>query len=1287
MNRSNTPKSARKTAAYVAALLTLGSVCAYGQSATPEPSTGTPSEAELQKQKQLEQQVRKSTAEAKSTTSEEEIVQLSPFVVESEKDEGYLAKNTMGSRLNTKLDDVASSISVVTKQQLSDFALIDINDIFALEANTEGTSNYTANSNTGNATQETDDVALNRQGANRVRGLGAANIAVGNFAATANVPIDTYNVDAVEISRGPNSNVFGTGDASGVVNLVPASANLSRPFTKTTVMGTSRGTIRGTIDVNRPLFKDLMGVRVLASATNEKFTRKPSYDKTRRTTTSFTFRPHRNTTLRVGYENFEETYSRPNSYTPRERMTTWNAAGRPSWDPTTNTFTYYNADGTVSKTGTVSKATQKISGVTINPWDYRYWMTGNSSADTVYLGSLGSSRVRPTMALVNGEISSFAPTSIGVGPQATAVGGTSSANLNLNWAELAAVSYSPYFGVPSEYRTPTAIGFNPFTGTNDKSFYDWTKVNLSGANSGRKTARFLRAELEQYFLQTEHHLIAAQFGAFKEDILDWTRSYVGSGRDGVPYDIQPDVNRFLLDGSVNPNYGKPYITALVPKAKAAPYDTLTKKVNMVYQLDLTREKNWFLRNLGRQRILGYYEHKRAETPTQPLFYNDQITTTFDGKWFSSNAAQPNQTNTTVYGPSGSIEPWLQGGYWPAGGTRQANTTYGIRANAQAVWNTRYYVGDTSGNVDFGSLGYNTTSTTIRRYGNNTGYTKGTNGLYLPGTPAFNAKNPYVYANTPDPYSWSTENVELGTELIGLGGLMQKSIYQTKGGVYQGWFWGDRIIPVVGVRQDTLRVKDWSGFSAITEIDPLTGFYTGSSQAFVYDTNPYKVFNTTTGNTYARGTTRTLGLVVKPFKWINLSYNQSNSMRPEEYMIDFQGNPLPNPYGETKDYGVRLFFFDEKLSLRLTRYETVNTAARQSANSVYARALQMDFDTGTTDTSKHDLVDWYFNELAASRGIDTSNLSVTDPNYLQLYADTFKAINFSPEYIDAIQQAQIRMTTDEESKGYEAEIFYTPNRWFSLKLTGSMTEAKTTGISKSFQDYKESRWNTWTTIESPNKVNHEATRTAAIATAQNDDELTAAQKDTAIAKAESDYQANMFYWKHVFSDGSGSDVRTYWYSAIENQVKLNYALQGKSKPQVRKFKFNVMPTLRLSGLTKNKILRNINLGGSMRWEDKGAIGFYGEAPTLVPGTKDTNLYIQGYDANNPIYDKSHAYFDFWASYGFRLFKDRIKGSVQLNVVNAFEPGGLRPFSANPDGSIYGYRIIDPREFKLTVSFDL
>jgi len=86
------------------------------------------------------------------TGDSEKPLQLSPFEVAVD-NKGYYGANAMsGTRLNTKLEDIPSAISVVTKEQMQDFALLDLNHIFAMEVSTEGTSNYTALSFTNAST-------------------------------------------------------------------------------------------------------------------------------------------------------------------------------------------------------------------------------------------------------------------------------------------------------------------------------------------------------------------------------------------------------------------------------------------------------------------------------------------------------------------------------------------------------------------------------------------------------------------------------------------------------------------------------------------------------------------------------------------------------------------------------------------------------------------------------------------------------------------------------------------------------------------------------------------------------------------------------------------------------------------------------------------------------------------------------------------------------------------------------------------------------------------------------
>jgi outer membrane receptor protein involved in Fe transport len=205
--------------------------------------------------------------------AESEVVNLSPFTVTTD-DRGYQASNTLsGTRLNTKLEDLGASITVVTKQQMIDTAVLDLNDVFLYEASTEGTGNYTQftpNRNGGIIDGTANDPAR----ANRIRGIGSpisgsgVNIAIGNFSSNSRIPMDTYNLDSVEISRGPNSNLFGLGAAAGTVNLVPSQANVTRNSASTTFRVDDASGHRVSLDVNRQILANRLATSPRASIAN-----------------------------------------------------------------------------------------------------------------------------------------------------------------------------------------------------------------------------------------------------------------------------------------------------------------------------------------------------------------------------------------------------------------------------------------------------------------------------------------------------------------------------------------------------------------------------------------------------------------------------------------------------------------------------------------------------------------------------------------------------------------------------------------------------------------------------------------------------------------------------------------------------------------------------------------------------------------------------------------------------------------------------------------------------------
>ncbi len=530
----------------------------------------------------------------------DELIQLSPFQVAAEADRGYQALNTLsGTRLNSKLEDLGASISVITKQQMFDTAALDLNDIFLYEANTEGTGNYTQftpNRNGG----VIDGVAGDPATANRIRGVGSpisgsgVNMAIGNFSSNARIPMDPYNIDSVEISRGPNSNLFGLGAATGTVNLVPSKANLSRSLTGVTARVDSEGGHRASLDASRVLVKDTLALRFAAVTEHKAYTRKPSGEDIRRFFGAAQARPFRNTTLNASFERYENDYRRPNALTPRDTTREWNAGGRPTWDPTTQRVTLAN--------GTVSGPYAVASENTLLP-----------------IGLMAGTGYGRTVAYID-------PSGVGL----LTVGRTANPITTGNPSPYTNNSNVRYLQTGTDIlrrkANPYPLFFAP--ATNDKSLYDWENINFTAANYGKDTANTLRLEAEQVIFNNAAHLVASRAGYMRQAFERTSFNYI----DNTDTIVYLDINSKLLDGRANPYFLRPYVEATGPFANRNPDTRDIVNADLAYQFtprDLPRWLGW----LGVQRFNAHLER----------FMQDTENYTY-GQWIADDHAWTNRAN-------------------------------------------------------------------------------------------------------------------------------------------------------------------------------------------------------------------------------------------------------------------------------------------------------------------------------------------------------------------------------------------------------------------------------------------------------------------------------------------------------------------------------------------------------------------------------------------------------------------------------------------------------------------
>ncbi|MBI5689702.1 MAG: TonB-dependent receptor plug domain-containing protein [Verrucomicrobia bacterium] len=530
----------------------------------------------------------------------EETVVLSPFTVSSEADRGYQALNTLsGTRLNSKLEDLGASITVVTKQQMQDLAMVDLNDVFLYEANTEGTGNYTQftpNRNGGIIDGTANDPAT----ANRIRGVGSpisgsgVNIAVGNFSSNNKIPMDPYNIDAVEISRGPNSNLFGLGAAAGTVNLVPSKATLNRMSTSTSVRLDDWGGHRFTIDFNRPLISDMLAVRFSAVDESKGFTRKPAEEKIRRYFGAIQARPFRQTTINASFEHYNNFYRRPNSVTPRDTTYEWRNSGRPTFDPTTQMVTF--ADGR-----TAGPFPQTNENTTLPPG----LIAGNSYGRLNAWFDQGGLQFI-TQGRLGNVITSGTPSPF-------------TANSNIRYIQTGT-------DIMRRKANPFPLFFAPAVA--DKSVYDWSNTNFVSANYGEDTSSTLRVEIEQVLYRSNAHLVAARAGHMYQKFSRFTRSMI----DNTDTVIYIDVNSKLLDGRPNPNFLRPFVEAVGPFDNDRPEVFDTQNADLAYQYTPQNLPRW-LSWIGTQRVAAHGEVNR----------NSSTTYTY-GYWVSSDNSWVNRAN-------------------------------------------------------------------------------------------------------------------------------------------------------------------------------------------------------------------------------------------------------------------------------------------------------------------------------------------------------------------------------------------------------------------------------------------------------------------------------------------------------------------------------------------------------------------------------------------------------------------------------------------------------------------
>jgi outer membrane receptor protein involved in Fe transport len=220
--------------------------------------------------------------------SNETAVELSPFIVLEDTDEGYEAKNTAGvTGTNRSIRSLPISMDVATSTFLSEINARNLIDAIELMPNVAMTNTEATNGGSSD------------QNSFRLRGMTSKEERRRNGVMSLAIP-DPFSTDRIEFLRGAQALLYGQGIASGAINVVTKRALFGSNRREVTLTGDSDESYRATLDLN--LARSNLALRVAAVEADKHFWQDNLSDKTRGIYADIAYRINRSLVARVNHE-------------------------------------------------------------------------------------------------------------------------------------------------------------------------------------------------------------------------------------------------------------------------------------------------------------------------------------------------------------------------------------------------------------------------------------------------------------------------------------------------------------------------------------------------------------------------------------------------------------------------------------------------------------------------------------------------------------------------------------------------------------------------------------------------------------------------------------------------------------------------------------------------------------------------------------------------------------------------------------------------------------------------
>jgi hypothetical protein len=1221
---------------------------------------------------------------AKPIPLEEEAIKLTPFEVDADRDTGYQATETLaGTRIRTNLSDVGSAIQVVTKDFMKDIGATGAGSLLQYTTNTEvaGTLGTYAGLGNGTSVDETSNLRA-PAGAQRVRGLASADNTRDYF--VTDIPWDSYNIDRIEIQRGPNAILFGLGSPAGIVNASTSNAEFRNFGSVDTRVG-SYGTLRGSLDLNQQLIGKTLALRIDGLWNNEKYQQKPAYQDDHRISGALRFDPQlfkdksAHTSLKLKYEHGDIQANRPRTVTPQDSITPWFRAA--SSDPN-------NLMGGMGKVAISNGYNLGSSASTFNPWLSGYanqqqpiWFIDGSSNQLyrIYGGYVN------TGALNASGVPQGASTSLTGIRYADMFSDLGSFSAYANNAHLTNAQYGQYRNM--SLTDPTVFDYfnNLIDGRTKKEYEGWNSYNIDLS----QTAFNDRLGVQLTYDRQKYHrggqsLLGGQ-PTINLDLLQNFQDYVVGGANSSNANV------------ANSNFGRPFVPAGPGRGSSYESDRRYVRGSLFAELRASDfvKSEFLVKLFGKHRFNGVYsdESYKTENRQWQMYANSAAYASFKLQGNPDGIQNLPPVAVVYLGPSlanassasgARIQPVLSNVTLQSGNIYQFESTWRPQAgvNASDPWNV---------------------PTNLQAIFNGAPVVNPTTGVVYP--QLTQASNPANYVGWNSNFQNSVLSYGDGADQS-LVTSAAKSLRKTKSyaGSWQGFMWNDAIVPTLGWRYDVVKSKSVTA-------QPQAG--SAARGALNLNPNVYALPDVFPANQIFKDHSTSGGIVVHLNKLlgsadklplnVSLSYNQSSNFQVTDIRRDIYGNPIGNPTGKTKDYGVLLSTKDHKFSFRAVKYETslagantqldnsgIYNTIRDAMNWRNIKVYYMsayDFSTaGQTNlnhyTGQRYLWDAAYVDNTTGRPVASGSLA-TGPSgsHLETQAEADTRRDAS---IQALNDMQVFLA----GKGYFNAWNYGagPTTQSALQTRGQYEANPNQPVAASVYDYRtaplmqgfavtadtQSKGYEFEFTANPTpswRVSFNASETAAVRSNVGGPVL-----DNLVA-----------YMDKVMAGPGGDLVRFNSDYSAANELRQDWApwrgqytllkLQEKTAAsELRKWRYNFVTNYSFH----NGWLKGAGVGGGYRWQDKVVIGY-----PVIPDPKDPTL--ASFNLSKPYYGPSEDATDLWASYEHKL-TDKVSWKIQFSVRNAFSKEKVIPISVEPDGKTWAsVRIAPNRDWFVTNTF--